>query len=588
MTRTYDDVGDVLPTCASGADVAADCATTTGDDIEAASDSANGKRKRKKDEDEKDTFEIHQPPDKPVAALRFRLRYPSFGASSRSRDEAWQELRRAHRDLLQRIQQAVGDVIVYVRDLRQAGKSRFATRQELQQYAQTGELPPDCYPPDVGAQLAAIVESAIKKSGLSEYVYSSVARRLANAEFRGDKLAKLLRGDIAFPSIARAGLMFRNRNWKLEVEKEVVEKDDGKKVTYYHPIITVTSLRPGTGPFKFRADTPYGKSAASKEALLFRLAALGFDTKGTEGLAEGWAKGTLTVQRVERPGCKEEWQLILAYVSPRAQRLKGESVVVVHRGVVNALSMLAASEDDLVIGHHYPGNDIIQAKAQFQARRSRVLRDLTAKADRRNSPKHFRALRKIGNVERRFVDTAIHNMSKSVEKFAEVNNAKLVLIENFGNFLTDFRDDNNHYLQAYLRRFPFYDLKMRCIDKVTRRQGVEVVEGPTRHCSQKCPLCAHVSSDNIAVRPRVPDKPGRFKCVSCGFELGLDEIATLNILLDSPHVSERIKESARQNLLKMKKQFEHAKNAIKQRRDAVKSMQRIAPQPRKTRTRTRT
>lgn len=449
------------------------------------------------------------------AAVKLRLHHPA--ASGKSSKEAWDCLWGVNRDVSVAIQNAMADVLLYLRTHR-----RFPTKEERE----ADTLPSDCV---VSADLHEIVQKALRASGTSEYIWSSVSRRLVESEFSGDKLRQVLRGEIAYPVVRRPSFSVRNRNWSIRFETKIIASENGEPRKVQNPVVSVTSLRPGDGKFEFECYGFKGRGAASQILILEELAALGFETASDE---TGWRKGAMSVRWLPK---KRTWEIILPYERARVERESDPtSTVVVHRGIVNMVMVGVVSGDD-VSCHAYQGGDVVHHKLTSAARAARLRRDVSTMRGGRGHDRRWRALGAISDSEARYMDTACWRVARFVQDLVEKAGAGTVLIESFGDLKkTDVLDDQDRYLGLFVRKFPFAKLKLRIKDAVERRVGIKTVEIDAHYVSQKCPACDYTAEENIHRRPRAHGmhvEGGSFRCGACGLVADLDHIAVYNMLL---------------------------------------------------------
>jgi hypothetical protein len=473
---------------------------------------------------------VFEPDDNMIAALKLELKRPVFlGDTSSTR--AWQEIRSAQRAAGQAVQRAVGDVVVHIRSMRKAGKIRFANRAEQMQASKLpgGPLPEDCYTKNDLDTLYSLVSSAFRESGLSEYVYSSISQRILQSEFTKSKLAKLLSGEIAYPVFHNIGIMMRSRNWQLRFTEGEYQ---GKQ--YLDIEIEICSIRKGLGRMVLHCAALHGRQLARVKPILEALQVMGESITGTlDSPARNWKKGALTLRAVNRPGQPIKWQLLLPYTAPRVDSSGGQSVIVVHRSVVNMLS--AAVENER--GKHvlyYPGRTIVALKHQMYARRAALSQDIASKPHRgRGGKAHYKALHRLADKEARATQTELWRAARWVQNIVERYGAKAVYLDDFGTFDPDRPGPP---FEPYVRRFPFADLKLKIIDAVRRRAGVLVELKPAKYLSQRCPACGKIDAKNVVRLPVVKGiqtESGRFKCTSCKYEdHELDHVAVLNQLLE--------------------------------------------------------
>lgn len=460
--------------------------------------------------------EFHEPSDEAYACLRLELRRPVLvDDDSNTVTRAWREIRECHRAIGRGVQLGFGNVVVHIRKLRDDGKARFATPAEKLSAKMGAPLPVECYTDDDLKPIAGMLGEALKRSGTSEYVWSSVARRLSQSELAGEKLKGLLRGDQAYPTCRNVGVMMRARNWKIYFE--AVERN-GKD--YLDVVVEVAALRPGIGRLRLHCASMHGKQLQRSRQLINTLAMLEESTSGG-----GWSKGALTLMPVRRPGQPEKWFLLLPYSAPRAAVASGMTLAI-HRGVVNMLTA-ATSTGDV---YQFPGRDVVALKAQMYARRAAVARDLAANPHRGRGVKHhYAALARFADAEKRATQTHLWRAARWAQATAERVGASLVLLDDFGSFDPDLPGPP---VQPYVRRFPLADLKLKIIDALTRRAGIPVQEISSRYISQRCPKCGHTEAANVARMPKangVNVEKGWFKCLVCEFATDVDAVAGANL-----------------------------------------------------------
>jgi hypothetical protein len=517
------------------------------------------------DDFDEEESSVHKPTKNPVACMTLELYRPEKTDGTK----AWAELRTASRDIGKAAQVAIADIAVSLRDQRMAGKMRFSTADERAMLKdQEVPLPSECWD-TVGFKTA--VEKAMKATGLTEYIWSSVTKRIVDSEFAGDRLNALLRGDSSFPLLRNVPFTIRNRNWRVLFE-EVTKTDvrTGQPKTYTNVVIETSAWRPGEGKMRLVCKSLHGRGVASMVEVLKKLVAIDYD-KSDVPEAEGYAKGALQIARVRRPGQPEKWFVRLPYKSSRLAKEESDSLVIVHRGVVNMLSFLAIDKKNHVTTGSYPGTNLVRLKSQMYARRKLIQKDLSATPHAgRGKKKHFAALKKLSDKEARFTDTELWRAAKAVQVFAERHGASIVLLDNFGAFQSD--DPN---LAPYVRRFPLAELKGRVIDALTRRAGVKVNEEASAFISQKCPVCSHTCKENIKRLPKVVGydaKDGFFECVNCQHSGDLELTSIQNMLLSSKVAGEPYKAALIKAISRTDKMISNTKAEMK-----VARMKKAAP-----------
>ena len=459
---------------------------------------------------------IHEPTDEAFACFRLEVFRPYLDTDTKTK-RAWDLLRETQRSINQAAQRAIRDVIVHIGNLRMQGKTRFGVPAEKANFNNLGiPMPPECYSDDDLQHISLLVNEAFKSSGVSEYVYASVARRLLTSELANNRLKDLLRGDRTYPDVRSVGIMMRSRNWKITTEPRIA---NGK--TYEDIVVEIGALKPKTGKMRIVCRSLHGPQLARARGLLTALQSLGTSTE-----AGGWSKGALTIRALRRPGRAEKWEILLPYSSPRTSAAGSTSSLAVHRSVVNMLT--AVCSDGSV--YHFPGREIVALKHQMYARRRPIQRDLSARPHRgRGAKRHFRALARLADKEARATQTHLWSAARWLQTLVENKRAAHVVIDNFRTFDPD---QAGPPWEPFVRRFPWADLLAKTIDALTRRAGVTVEEKSSRYISQRCPDCGHVAPGNVIQMPVVRGADtvvGRFKCAECGFRADPDTVAALNL-----------------------------------------------------------
>lgn len=474
--------------------------------------------KKNKESAEKQEGDFHEPSEESYACLRLELYRPVVVGDDTS-TRAWKEIRDVRKIIGQSIQKAMGDVMLHVRDLRGAGRWRFATPAERANEKAGIPLPVECYDKEDIDKVSKVFVKALRESGLSEYVYASISQRLTNAEFKGEKLRALLNGEAVYPSLKNVAIMMRARNWSIHTESRISE---GKE--YLEVYIEMSALRPKAGKIRLYCKRLHGPKLRWTKKLINELKSMGLATEQA-----GWKKGALSLMPVRRPGQPEKWAILLPYASPRSQKLLAsgsELVIAAHRGVTN---MITASSDGQ--SFQFPGRDVVALKHQMHARRRAIARDLTAMPRRgRGAKAHYKALTKLADKERRATETNLWRAARWLQTIVERSGAKMLLLDDFTTFDAD---KPGPPFEPYVRTFPFSALKLKIVDALTRRAGIPVQEVRSAYISQKCPECGFVSESNIIKLPTIRGantEAGRFRCGECKFAADLDHVASRNLL----------------------------------------------------------
>ena len=473
-------------------------------------------------EKEKTHFE---PDDKLFASLKFELKRPVLRLDTTA-TRAWTEIHSAQRAAGQAVQAAIGEVVVYIRGMRQKGKTRFPNTAERENEKLGIPLPVECYSYQDIQGIHECVTRAMRASNLSEYVYGSIGQRINKAEFSHSKLVKLLNGDVSYPVFQHVGIMMRSRDWALRIRDGVSDK--GKP--YLDIEIEISSLRKGLGLMTLHCYSIHGKQIKRLRATLEALQTMGWD-EGEARNPKVWSKGALTLRAVNRPGQPVKWQILLPYKAPRVDSTGGRASVVIHRSVVNMLSAAVKNERSTEI-FHYPGKTLVALKHQMYARRAALSRDIASKPHRgRGGKAHYKALHRLADKEARATQTELWRATRWAQNLVEHYGAEAVYLDDFTSFDPDRPGPP---FEPYVRNFPFADLKLKIVDAMTRRAGVSIDLWPSQYISQRCPACGSIDAANIVKLPVVKGmytESGKFKCGKCEyFNPELDNVAILNQL----------------------------------------------------------
>jgi len=157
----------------------------------------------------------------------------------------------------------------------------------------------------------------------------------------------------------------------------------------------------------------------------------------------------------------------------------------------------------------------IDKKPKFYGKRLRAIRGHYFHL-RRNLPNR-KAVRKVGNHEKRIVNHELHKISKAIVQEAKETNSIIVLGK-----LKGIRKNGNGKGRRFKRKlnsFPYYKLS-KYIEYKARWQGIPVLKVNEAYTSQ---LCSRCGQKGLRVR-------GLFTCPHCGLNLNADYNGARNIL----------------------------------------------------------
>ena len=129
--------------------------------------------------------------------------------------------------------------------------------------------------------------------------------------------------------------------------------------------------------------------------------------------------------------------------------------------------------------------------------------------------KKFKAIKKIGNKERRVVDDLLHKISREIVNRAKSENAVIVL----GDLKGIRKQKRGRKFNRKLNSFPYYRLS-KFIEYKAAWEGIAVIKVNESNTSK---LCSRCGSQGLR-------RNGKFICPNCGIELNADYNGALNIL----------------------------------------------------------
>ena len=129
--------------------------------------------------------------------------------------------------------------------------------------------------------------------------------------------------------------------------------------------------------------------------------------------------------------------------------------------------------------------------------------------------KKFKAIKKIGNKEKRMVNDLLHKISREIVNKAKEENAMIVL----GDLKGIRRQNKGRKFNRKLNSFPYYRLS-KFIEYKAAWEGIMVIKINEANTSK---LCSRCGSQGLRHN-------GRFVCPKCKVELNADYNGALNIL----------------------------------------------------------
>ena len=131
--------------------------------------------------------------------------------------------------------------------------------------------------------------------------------------------------------------------------------------------------------------------------------------------------------------------------------------------------------------------------------------------------KKLKAIKKIGNKERRIVNDELHKIAKDIVDEAEKHNAMIAI----GNLSGVRKNNKGRKVNRKINSMPFYRLKEYIKYKALER-GIAVIEVPEHYTSKQCSKCGSMNTK----RP----SQGLFICLDCEYQINADVNGAKNIL----------------------------------------------------------
>jgi IS605 OrfB family transposase len=180
---------------------------------------------------------------------------------------------------------------------------------------------------------------------------------------------------------------------------------------------------------------------------------------------------------------------------------KGNNPVGVDIGMKN---LLVASN-----GFKAKGGEILAKRRHFRELRSSLQRKGTASAKRR--------LRRLSGRERRYVNTALHQVSRAfVNTLREGDIVLMEKLTGIHNSTKHRRSQNGDFHSWAFRKLQSF------IEYKALERGIPVVYVKPKNTSITCPRCGCIDKANRRSQ-------SLFRCVRCGFQHNADYVASLNL-----------------------------------------------------------
>jgi transposase len=237
------------------------------------------------------------------------------------------------------------------------------------------------------------------------------------------------------------------------------------------------------------------------------------------------AHGDVKIQHDDE---RRKWYALISYKqdAPKAFPVDERRVLVVHRGVRNALYLLGTDGKSTAIR----GGKFLAQRRKLQ-RRCRDIRMISQSELGSGAKGHGRSrrLERYSALEdkiARLTHTWCQQTAAFVAQYAVQHGYGAVVIEDYGGI----QPNEKRALRVALERFPLYELKLaiktrlECVSDGTSR---EFREASSEHISSMCPVCDSKDQSYHNVRTNI------FHCRTCTFERDADWIAAYWLLTRS-------------------------------------------------------
>lgn len=165
-------------------------------------------------------------------------------------------------------------------------------------------------------------------------------------------------------------------------------------------------------------------------------------------------------------------------------------------------------------------DDFLRVRLQMQARQKRLINSLKLTQGGKGKEKKLRALERINGLEKNFVNTYLHNISKLVVEFAKTNLAEVIKLE----YLSELKKQNNN---SYILKNWSFGALQSMIKYKAERAGIRVEYVDAHYTSTTCSNCGnHGINQRISQSKFICKNPA---CNNFGKEVSADYNAAVNI-----------------------------------------------------------
>jgi len=173
-------------------------------------------------------------------------------------------------------------------------------------------------------------------------------------------------------------------------------------------------------------------------------------------------------------------------------------------------------------------DDFLKVRTKLQSQRRRLQKALQSTRGGKGRERKLKALERLKEREKNFVNTYNHFLSKKIVEFAVKHHAGIIHME-------ELKLDRLKH-KSLLRNWSYYQLQ-NMVEYKAEREGIAVYYVDSSYTSQRCSQCG-----NLEEGQRVDQET--FICKNCGFKTNADYNASQNIAKAEPLNIEKRKEEA--------------------------------------------
>lgn len=181
-------------------------------------------------------------------------------------------------------------------------------------------------------------------------------------------------------------------------------------------------------------------------------------------------------------------------------------------------------------------DDFLRVRMQMQSRRKKLQVALTTIQGGHGRTKKLAALDRFKKLEKNFVNTYNHTISKRIIDYALKNNCGNINLEllsiasNEKGLALTMSDEKIKKNREIKRNWSYYDLQQKIIDKA-KRAGIKVLLVDPYLTSQTCHMCGHYEENQ---------RYGQvFICKKCAYKTDADFNASKNIAMSKKYIKKK-------------------------------------------------